>query len=67
MDAQHASLPLTAEELPLLVTHLRRHLTQVDKELVRTDNPTLQHAIAHEVKVLEGVMHRLEEMAPRIS
>lgn len=51
---------LSAEELTLLVSHLKRHLTEVDKELIRTDNPTLQHAIAREVKTLEGVMARLE-------
>lgn len=63
MDAERATLQLTAEELPLLVNHLRRHLEQVAQELVRTDNPTLQHAIARELKVLEGVMARLEPLA----
>lgn len=62
MNAQPAKLELSGEELTLLVSHLRRHLEQVDKELVRTDNPTLQHAIAHEVKVLEAVMERLEHV-----
>lgn len=51
---------LSNDELTLLAVHLRRHLDQVDQELVRTDNPTLQHAIAREVKILEGVMKRLE-------
>lgn len=67
MDAERATLLLTAEELPLLVSHLKRHLTQVDQELVRTDNHELQHAIAHEVKVLEGVVARLEPMARAIT
>jgi hypothetical protein len=53
---------LSNEELKLLSSHLHRHLDQVDKELVRTDNPTLQHAIAKEVKVLEGVMKRLDSV-----
>lgn len=63
MDAERATLKLTAEELPLLVSHLRRHLREVGQELVRTDNPTLQHAIARELKVLEGVMARLDPPA----
>ncbi len=54
---------LTRDELSLLATHLHRHLEQVDKELVRTDNPSLQHAIAHEVQVLEGVVARLDAAA----
>lgn len=60
MNATLNTLELNGEELALLTSHLRRHLEDVDKELVRTDNPRLQHAIAHEVKVLEGVMTRLE-------
>lgn len=58
--AQTRTVNFSAEELTLLVDHLRRHLSQVDQELVRTDNPMLQHAIAHEVQVLEGVIHRLQ-------
>ncbi len=50
---------LSPDELEQLVTHLRRHLDEVDHELVRTDNPTLQHAIAREVKLLEAVLTRL--------
>jgi hypothetical protein len=53
-------LELSAEELDQLVTHLHRHLDEVDAELVRTDNPTLQHHIAHEVKLLEAVLARLD-------
>ncbi len=55
-------LELTNEELTLLEAHLRRHLKQVDEELVRTDNAALQHAIAHEAKVLEGIMKGLGEL-----
>lgn len=51
---------LSAEELEQLVTHLHRHLDEVDAELVRTDNATLQHHIAHEVKLLEAVLARLD-------
>jgi len=51
---------LSGDELTLLVSHLKRHLTEVDKELIRTDNPALQHNIAREVKMLESVMARLE-------
>lgn len=55
-------LELTNEELTLLEVHLKRHLKQVDEELVRTDNAALQHAIAHEAKVLEGIMKGLGEL-----
>ena len=60
MLAQTRTVNFSAEELTLLVDHLRRHLASVDQELVRTDNPMLQHAIAHEAQVLEDVIHRLE-------
>lgn len=55
-------LELTQEELTLLEAHLRRHLRQVDAELVRTDNPKLQHRIAHEARVLAGVAMALGEL-----
>lgn len=51
---------LSNEELNMLAAHLRRHLEDVDRELVRTENRVLQHAIAGEAKVLEGVVKRLE-------
>jgi hypothetical protein len=51
---------LSNEELNLLSAHLRRHLEDVDRELVRTENRMLQHAIAGEAKVLEAVVKRLE-------
>jgi hypothetical protein len=63
MNVQPMKLELSGEELTVLVAHLKRHLDQVDKELVRTDNPRLQHAIAREVRVLEGVVARLEGSA----
>lgn len=63
MNEPHAvQLQLNSEELLLLQDHLTRHLDQVDQELVRTDNPTLQHHIAHEVKVLEAVVTRLRAL-----
>jgi hypothetical protein len=51
---------LSNEELNLLAAHLRRHLEDVDRELIRTENRVLQHAIAGEAKVLENVVKRLE-------
>lgn len=62
MNAPQNALPLSHEEVALLTTHLRRHLIDIDHELVRTENPRLQHAIAHELKVLEAVMARLERL-----
>lgn len=61
-EPRAVQLDLNQEELTLLESHLRRHVDQVDKELVRTDNPTLQHHIAHEVKVLELVLQRLADL-----
>lgn len=60
MTPQETTLRLSAEELTLLSTHLHRHLHLIEKELVRTDNPTLQHAIAREVKVLEQLVARID-------
>lgn len=60
MVAQTRTVNFSAEELTLLVDHLRQHIAQVDRELVRTDNPMLQHAIAHEVQILESVVQRLQ-------
>jgi hypothetical protein len=58
--AMKTQIELSGEELTLLATHLRQHLEQVDRELVRTDNARLQHVIAHEAKVLDAVEKRLE-------
>jgi len=60
MTAHPNILELSGEELSVLVDHLHRHLDLVDRELVRTDNPTLQHHIAHEAKVLETIVKRME-------
>lgn len=54
-------IELTGDELTLLEAHLARHLDQVDKELVRTENHALAHAIAREARMLEGVIQRLKE------
>jgi hypothetical protein len=62
MNAPTTALPLSHEEVALLTAHLRRHLVDIDHELVRTENPKLQHAIAHELRVLEAVMARLEHL-----
>lgn len=58
-EPRRVQLPLTIDELTLLEAHLRRHLGQIDRELVRTENATLAHAIAGEEKVLEGIVDRL--------
>lgn len=55
-------LALSADEVELLAAHLRRHLDQVDKELIRTERHQLQHAIALELKALEAVLSRLEAL-----
>lgn len=61
-EPQAMQLQLNSEELALLQEHLTRHLDHVDRELVRTDNPTLQHHIAHEARVLEAVVSRLRAL-----
>ena len=53
-------LELSTDELALLTQHLRRHLEDMDRELVRTDKASLQHALAQEAKVLAGVVTRFE-------
>lgn len=58
-DPNPVKLELNQEELSLLEDHLRRHLDQVDKEFIRTENRTLRHHIVHEVEVLEAVVNRL--------
>jgi len=55
------AIEFSAEELMILTVHLRRHLVEVDRELVRTDKAELQHAIARDEQVLESVLKRLEE------
>ena len=55
-----ATLDLSPQEIQLLATHLVRHVAHLDAELVRTDKPDLQHALAREIEVLRSIARRLE-------
>lgn len=52
-------IELSQEELVTLKSALDRALHQLDAELVRTDAPTLQHALAADVERLRRVRDRL--------
>lgn len=52
-------IELSQEELVTLKSALDRTLHQLDAELVRTDAPTLQHALAADVERLRRVRDRL--------
>lgn len=59
-EPRTVQLELSSEDLSLLELHLRRHLDQMDRELIRTEKRVLQHAIAQEVQRLEAVLKRLQ-------
>lgn len=61
-EPARVQLELSKDELELLTAHLRRHLDQVDKELIRTEKHQLQHAIALELKSLEALLARIEQL-----
>lgn len=53
-------LDVSSDELRLLVTHLHHHIGMLERDLVRTDNPTAQHSLARDVECLEKLCTRLE-------
>ena len=57
------SLTLSSEELRLLILHLSRHIGALDADLVRTDQPALQHEFAREIEALRAIEHRLADLA----
>ncbi|HZR84576.1 MAG TPA: hypothetical protein VFD92_26015 [Candidatus Binatia bacterium] len=56
----NVTIELSLDELRLLVSHLGRHIDHLDHELVRTDNPELQHAFAREVEAIRSIASRLD-------
>jgi len=54
------TLDLSSDEQRLLSTHLARHIEYLDAELVRTDQHTLQHALAREIDQLRAIARRLQ-------
>ena len=54
------TIDLSPEERQLLLSHLDRHITHLDAELVRTEKHDLAHALAREIEVLRSIAQRLE-------
>jgi hypothetical protein len=52
-------LELSVEEATVLREQLAYRLTQLDRDLVRTDQHRLQHALARDVAHLNDVQQRL--------
>ncbi|MCC6847089.1 MAG: hypothetical protein IT294_01210 [Deltaproteobacteria bacterium] len=59
------TLEISADEQRLLATHLSRYIEHLDTELVRTDQPALQHALAREIDQLRAIARRLGAPSPR--
>jgi hypothetical protein len=53
------NLTLSPDELLLLRRHLARYIGKLDAELVRTDQPALQHEFAREIDTLRMIERRL--------
>ena len=52
-------LELSTEDANLLREQLKQHIAQLDRELVRTDQHNLQHALARDVGRLREVEQQL--------
>lgn len=52
-------LELSTEDAKLLREQLEQHITELDRELVRTDQHNLQHALAGDVDRLRRVAQQL--------
>jgi hypothetical protein len=55
-------LELSIEDAKLLHGQLAYRIADLDRDLVRTDQHRLQHALAQEVKRLEAILERLDVM-----
>jgi hypothetical protein len=53
------NLALTSQEGSLLKTQLDARLEELERDLVRTDKPDLQHALARDVEMLRKIEERL--------
>jgi len=54
-------LELSPGEADVLAAQLRRHIAEVEGELVRTDKHPLQHALASDVEALKAILDRLTQ------
>lgn len=52
-------LELSPPEAEFLAAQLRRHISEVEAELVRTDKHQLQHALATDLDTLNSILDRL--------
>ena len=59
MSDAMVSLELTIEDAKLLHEQLAYRIAELDRDLVRTDQHRLQHALAEEVRRLGAVLERL--------
>jgi hypothetical protein len=57
-------LQLTNEETVVLKTTLDRAIHQMERELVRTDAPSLQHALNKDFERLRALRQRLDKGTP---
>ena len=56
------NLALSVEDAQFLRDHLRRHIAQVDDELVHTDRRDMQHALAQDVERLRRIESQLAQL-----
>jgi hypothetical protein len=56
-------LDLSPGEATFLVTHLRRHLEDVEDELAHTEKHELQHELARDVELLTQLVDRFDRAA----
>lgn len=59
MSDAMVNLELTIEDAKLLHEQLAYRIAELDRDLVRTDQHRLQHALAEEVRRLGAVLERL--------
>ena len=53
-------LDLPLDDARLLSAHLHQRILELDSELVRTDQHTLQHSFAQEIDALRRIAARLD-------
>jgi hypothetical protein len=56
------TLALSADDARFLREHLRRHIAQVDDELVHTDRRAMQHELADDLGRLKRIENQLAQL-----
>lgn len=59
MPNPNITLVLTNEEAKLLDRHVRRRVDELERELVRTDSPSMQHELSIEWRRLHDLSERI--------